>query len=88
MKKLVRNSYDIIYIDGNHEAANVLADLVLSWDLLKVGGIQILDDYLLHGPLDPKRHFLEELRPQLAIDAFITAYRNPVLSGESYANGR
>ncbi|MCZ6464828.1 MAG: class I SAM-dependent methyltransferase [Proteobacteria bacterium] len=37
---------DFIYIDGCHEAACVLLDAVLSWDLLKVGGTMIFDDYV------------------------------------------
>jgi len=70
LKELSPNSFHIIYIDGSHVAADVLADAVLSWPLLKNGGILIFDDYLLcpEMPL--------ELRPQVAIEAFITAYRN------------
>jgi predicted O-methyltransferase YrrM len=64
-------SFDIIYIDGGHTADNVLADLVLSWDLVKPGGLVILDDY---GWKD--KELPDELRPQVAVDAFITANRN------------
>ncbi len=71
LRKLDPDSYDIIYIDGGHTADNVLADLVLSWDLLKPGGILILDDYAWKS-----KEFPDELRPQLAVDAFITAFRN------------
>ncbi|WP_185155389.1 class I SAM-dependent methyltransferase [Rudanella paleaurantiibacter] len=39
-------SFDIIYIDGAHEAINVLADGIYSWELLKVGGLMLFDDYL------------------------------------------
>jgi len=72
LKHLSPNSFDIIYIDGSHIADDVLADAVLSWPLLKYDGIIIFDDYLLDLDLPV------ELRPQLAIDAFITTHRNLV----------
>ena len=73
LRRLQPDSYNIIYIDGNHSADMVLADAVLSWDLLKTGGVLIFDDY--RWPLwRPK--YPDELKPAVAIDAFITAYRN------------
>lgn len=48
LRKLPLDSYDIIYIDGSHHSGDVLEDAVLSWRLLKEGGILIFDDYLLH----------------------------------------
>ena len=41
-----RGSYDFIYIDGSHQAPDVLADAVLSFWLLRSGGIMVFDDYL------------------------------------------
>ena len=55
LRKLPLNSFDIIYIDGDHRAKSVLADAVLSFDLLKNGGILIFGDYLWfakHKPLN------------------------------------
>jgi predicted O-methyltransferase YrrM len=50
----IEAEFDFIYIDGNHDPAAVLADAVLAWPLLKVGGIMIFDDYLWLPPdLDP-----------------------------------
>ncbi len=60
--------FDIIYIDGSHQAAPVLLDAMLSWYRLKPGGIMILDDYLWD---------LEESasdRPQMAIDLFLKSF--------------
>jgi hypothetical protein len=37
---------DFIYIDGSQQGLDVLEDLVLSFRLLKVGGIILYDDYL------------------------------------------
>jgi hypothetical protein len=70
LRGLPTDSFDIIYIDGGHEAYNALRDGVLAWDLLKTGGIIIFDDYILdlHMPL--------EMRPQVAIKAIVSAFYN------------
>ena len=44
--KLRQNSFDIIYIDGDHTSAAVLSDGMQSFPLLKSGGYMIFDDYL------------------------------------------
>ena len=36
--------FDVIYVDGNHEYKDVLHDGILSWNLLKSGGVMIFDD--------------------------------------------
>ena len=68
LRSLKRNSYDFIYVDGCHEAACVYLDAALSWDLLKVGGTLIFDDYVweLGKPAQG--------RPKLAIDAFVESF--------------
>jgi predicted O-methyltransferase YrrM len=64
-----KNYFDFIYIDGSHEAPDVLCDAVLAFRLLKIGGIMAFDDYLWAENLpygkDPLRC------PKPAIDAFI-----------------
>lgn len=42
-------TYDVIYIDGSHHTRDVLADAILCWPLLKVGGIMIFDDFRWPG---------------------------------------
>lgn len=68
LRGLVLYSYDGAYIDGSHEAADVLEDMVLVFRLLKEGGILILDDYEWYEHQDP----LQE--PRLAIDAFLQVF--------------
>jgi predicted O-methyltransferase YrrM len=68
LKALPEAAFDVIYVDGGHAASTVFAQAALAWQLLKEGGILILDDYRwnLRWPLD--------LRPELTINAFLTAY--------------
>jgi predicted O-methyltransferase YrrM len=69
LRELEWNSYDVIYIDGSHVAKDVLLDAVLSWDLLKSGGIIIFDDYQW------KTHRYQPWRrPKIAIDAFLQVF--------------
>jgi len=70
LKKLPFDSFNIIYIDGDHSASAVLNDAILSWPLLKKGGVLIFDDYLWETQRPP------EERAQIAIDAFIAAYKD------------
>ena len=69
MRTLPLGHYDFIYIDGSHIVLDVLRDAVLSWDLLKVGGLLLFDDYGLHLFRDPADD------PKPAIDAFCIAFR-------------
>jgi predicted O-methyltransferase YrrM len=63
-------SYDIIYIDGSHLAGDVLFDAVYTWRLLRAGGVVIHDDYMWYHDKPP------DIRPLVAVDAFITGMRN------------
>ncbi len=66
------NYFDFIYIDGSHQAPDVLADAVLGFKLLKVGGIMGFDDYLWQEELPYGRDPLRT--PKIAIDAFTNIY--------------
>jgi predicted O-methyltransferase YrrM len=64
--------FDFIYIDGSHQAPDVLADAVLAFRLLRVGGVMVFDDYLWTEELASGR---DPLRcPKPAIDAFVNCY--------------
>jgi predicted O-methyltransferase YrrM len=62
-----QESFDLVYVDGSHQAPDVLADAVLGFKLLKVSGVMIFDDYIWSGtiPRDPI------LCPKIAIDTFV-----------------
>ena len=62
------NSFDVIYIDGNHMPEYVLEDGVLSFRKLKVGGYLIFDDCGWGGPDLTQR----------GIDCFLCGYRNRI----------
>lgn len=51
---LQKDSFDIIYIDGDHSAEAVYKDGINSIDLLKSGGTLIFDDYLWHYFINSK----------------------------------
>ena len=44
-KAFVRTSYDFIYVDGSHHSHDVMIDAIKCFEMLKVGGIMIFDDY-------------------------------------------
>ena len=40
-----KEKYDVIYIDGSHEADQVYKDIKNSWKILNINGVLICDDY-------------------------------------------
>jgi predicted O-methyltransferase YrrM len=40
-----RSVYDFIYVDGSHHRDDVIVDAVKCFEMLKVGGVMIFDDY-------------------------------------------
>lgn len=66
--RTLKEEFDFVYIDGSHTAPNVLEDAILSFRLLKSGGIMIFDDYEWNHFLEPHRN------PKLGIDAFIQVF--------------
>ena len=60
--------YDFIYIDGSHQATDVLTDACMAFGMLRKGGIMLFDDYLwdhVEGVLH---------RPKIAVDAFVNIF--------------
>ena len=60
--------FDFIYIDGSHQAKDVLMDACMAFNMLRKGGIMLFDDYLwddMSGVLH---------RPKIAVDAFVNIF--------------
>jgi predicted O-methyltransferase YrrM len=69
--------FDFIYIDGSHYSKDVLEDAVLSWRLLKPGGVIIFDD--LNWTVDGNN--LRDLRnPRVGIEAFCAVFQPQILA--------
>jgi hypothetical protein len=66
------NRFDLIYIDAGRHSRNVLEDAVLSWSMLRVGGVMIMDDYTFSKDKDATC-------PRMGIDAFLACYAHELL---------
>lgn len=63
-----RRQFDFIYIDGAHHNHEVITDAVMSWKLLKDGGIMVFDDYF------PLTDGMIPSSPKTAIDTFLLLF--------------
>ena len=70
LRTLPLGSYDGCYIDGSHYTRDVLRDAVLAFDLVRVGGFILFDDY----PYAPAPD--QVVRD--AVDAFLTIYSQDI----------
>ena len=68
--------FDLVYVDGSHRAPDVLSDLVMAYQLCRVGGCIICDDYLWADARWGGEDVLN--RPKIAIDAFTTIYTHSI----------
>jgi predicted O-methyltransferase YrrM len=68
---------DLVYVDGSHQAPDVLADLVLAFRLLPPGGVILCDDYLWSRE-EEGAHVDVLGCPKLAIDAFTNIHRRQI----------
>lgn len=62
---------ELIYIDGDHKASEVLTDLVLSWKLLHVGGIMLCDDTTTWRYTDKNGTESAQMSVRMAVEMFI-----------------
>ena len=60
--------FDFIYIDGSHQATDVMTDACMALGLLKEGGVMVFDDYLWDFRIPQMQ------RPKIAIDLFATLF--------------
>jgi len=79
-------TFDLIYIDGAHTAADVFIDAALAFRLCNLGGVLIFDDYEWTGlDHDSPQKFNKYKTPKIAIDAFENCFGNKIVS--LHANG-
>jgi predicted O-methyltransferase YrrM len=79
LAKLLANQiskFDLIYVDGSHEASDVLVDAVNAYHLLKKNGLIIFDDYLWHEEPQGSQDVLR--MPKIAIDAFVNIFQRKI----------
>lgn len=67
------NAVDFIYLDGSHTQKDTLVDLVLALNLIKVGGMIIVDDYM--NGMSTSNTLL---RPKNAVDFVVKTYDDAV----------
>lgn len=67
-----RPEFDLIYIDASHQAPDVLTDAVMAFQLLKIDGVMIFDDYLWSMERAGEQDLLHMPKP--AIDAFVNLF--------------
>jgi predicted O-methyltransferase YrrM len=60
--------FDLAYIDGSHDSADVHHDAVLSWPMINDRGIVMFDDYEWSFFEDERRH------PKLGVDTFLLTH--------------
>lgn len=71
LRGLKEPQFDFVYIDANRHSQNVLEDAIMSFPLMKPGGLMILDDYT-HN----KEH--DQMCPRPGIDCFMNTYAGEV----------
>jgi len=72
-----RDRFDLIYIDGSHQAPDVLTDAVMAFQLLRVGGYLVFDDYLWSMEQPGSQDLLNMPKP--AIDAFLNIFQRKMV---------
>jgi hypothetical protein len=73
--------FDFVYIDGGHLGCYVITDAILTFEMLKTGGVILFDDYQLDILPETIQRYLSYqnldnpiLYPKLAIDNFINLF--------------
>lgn len=68
--KLNADRFDFVYVDGSHEACDVLHDAVQAFRVVRTGGIIVFDDY--------GWGVAGQSRPKEAIDAFLLCFKDKI----------
>ena len=65
--------FDLIYVDGSHKCLDCYVDMILSFNLLKKGGLMIVDDVLyrkgdiINSPFEAVEHFINKFKDNIII---------------------
>lgn len=65
---------ELIFVDGDHTAAAVLEDMILSWRLLPVGGVMLCDDAIGWKLVDKNGQAPVQLSPRMGIEMFVQTH--------------
>ena len=65
--------FDLVYVDGSHQAPDVLTDALLAFSQLRVGGMMIFDDYLWRLEAEGQQDHFNMPKP--AINSFINIFQ-------------
>lgn len=83
---ITEKMYDVIYIDADHYAKSALTQAVLTWPLLKSGGVMVWDDYRWEANCGVNNEALH--CPKQGVDMFVKLHREElsvVIDGYQYA---
>jgi predicted O-methyltransferase YrrM len=67
-----KGTFDVLYVDGSHQAPHVLTDAVMGFHLVRSGGLMIFDDYIWSMEEMGKQDMFN--MPKMAIDAFVNVF--------------
>lgn len=65
--------FNVIYVDGSHTLLDSYADILLSFELLQIGGVMIIDDVpfnkgdVLNSPLEAVKYFVQRNEKRITI---------------------
>lgn len=68
VRQFEKELFDMIYVDGSHQAKHVLTDAIQGFYSLKHGGVMVFDDYEWHAYPDPN------LCPQKGVNIFLDLF--------------
>jgi predicted O-methyltransferase YrrM len=71
-------SFDVIYVDGSHHAADALTDTVMAFHLLKAGGIMMIDDVGGGSATDDMTLDNIKTTPRLAVRPFLQLFQERI----------
>lgn len=72
--------FDLVYIDGSHIASTVFFDAAMAFQLTRVGGAMIFDDYR-------EDKYMPWIYPKIAIDAFYKVHENKIKLVDFFNDG-